>query len=210
MTTPYGLEPQDAYGRHWLKVIQLLESGDTETRDRAHFAVAEEARRNLHRIKAKYVPTRPGTVPCDDDILHMALDQKKPQPNTPRARTLAMFSAWRTAVWKAEIENLASMLVAGRAVLTYRRLGCPKFAAELEQFLEDEHDVREPVPARPGELEAWAARGSRRMGVLSWELRNMERRPRVFTGPHPEDDDSTWADGQLPTIPDAADFQDPF
>lgn len=200
---PFGLSASDDYGKHWLKMMVALKSTDAKTRDRASFAIAEEARKNLHRLKPKVVPTRPAGVPCDDDILHAVLDQKKAMATTPRARMLAMYGAWRMAVQGAEGINAGSIMVAARAILTFRRLKLPKQAAEMEQFLEDEYDARTLMPDNLAKVDQWATNLARRMDVLSWELRNMERRPRQMVHSNPQDEQS-WANG-LPELPEGAD-----
>lgn len=207
---PFGLRPTDEYGKHWARVMGALSSPDRATRDRAAFAIAEEVRRNPHRVKAAYIPTRPESLGTDDEILAEFLDQKKPAANTPRARMRALFGAWRAAVWKAEAANAANIVTIVRAIHTFRRLNLETYAAQLERYLEDEYDLRARVPDDAGDVEPFASRLAERRDVLSWELRGLRRRPRSFATSSPDDDETVWKQGTLPTIPSPDDFEPPF
>lgn len=201
---PFGIpEPRDNYGRYWWKVIQAIGSPDQNISDRAHFAIAEHCRRNLHRFRKQAIPERPGTVPEDDDeILHAIIDQKKAQTHTQRQRMIAMFSSWRYAVWKVEVANQAKIETLMNAVHTFRRLEIEEMALEVESFLEDEYDLRESVPENLGTARTLAGRLSADYEKLSWELRCLERRPIRYDGPL-DDDDDEWREKGLPSLPGA-------
>lgn len=192
------LSAPDAYGRHWSKVVEELDNKDGAIADRAQYAIAEECRRNLHRVKRRTTPQRPASVPDDDeDLLVLMQKGRKAQPDR---RTLAMFAAWRTAVWNVEINNQATILVAMRAVLTYRRLGLVAEAREVEQHLEDVFDLVDAVPDNYFECVQLSERISRDMETLPWELRHGHRRPVVYADEHPEDD-RWWQEEKLPELP---------
>lgn len=193
-------KPADAYGQYWWKIIQALDSPDAATRDRAHFAIADQCRKNLHRFKKKPVPVRPGTVGSDEEILHAVLDMQAPKNKTQRKRMLAMFGSWRYAAWGVELQNQAGVETCINAIHTFRRLGIDDMAAEVEAFLEDEYDMKERVPDTIGEARELAARITKDWTTLSWELRNMERRPYSYDGPL-DDDDEDWQSKDLPEIP---------
>jgi hypothetical protein len=76
---------------------------------------------------------------------------------------------------------------------------------EMEQFLEDEYDMKGEAPGELSDMESFAASLVVRHDIMSWELRHMERRIEVWTGASPDDDDSAWRDGELPELP-----ADPF
>lgn len=215
MNEPSHIDPgalggaRSSYGAHWLKVIREVTGDDPTLRDRAAYAVAEEARINIRRLSPVGIPRRPGSIPdTDEEILEQALDARKTAKNSPRGKMLAMLGIWRNAVWSAEDRNAGKVLVLLRAHHTFRRLSLGGPENQIVTFLTDEYSLRDEIPPPPYSMSRLAKKLTTRFDALSWELRHMERLEDEVDGAHPEDDNSMWKMEALPEIPKSS--QDEF
>lgn len=167
-------------------ILRDLASSDPDVRLSARFAVADDVRRNLHRHKRKSAPTCPVRLPAEGDLLAILAKRHRFRSAEDRG-VVKLFVLWRDSVYRVEHTNEATLRALFEAVITFRELKLPDFAAEVLEHLEVEFEVEYVAPDR----RAWnLERRAREYETLSPALRTGEKPERIPSTAHPEDDDT--------------------
>lgn len=189
-----GAVPQTGEFRGYAQILKQLSSKDPKVRQRARFAVSDDARRNLHRFKQRTLPSFPRRLPPESVLMGILKKRGKQRSATDKA-SVRLFVGWRTAVIRAEHSNEATLRALFQAVATFRELELPDYTVQILEHLEIEFEIEFVPEPRFWQLE----RLTRDFKTLSVNLRRGEyvKKPKKTT--HPEDDD-TALQGDL-TIP---------
>lgn len=192
--------------RGYSGLLRALTSDDPDARRRARFALADDTRRNLHRLKRTAIPSYPHRLPPESVLMAILQKRGKKRSATDRPSVL-LFVKWRAAVERAEHANAGMLRGLFEAVEMFRALELPAYAVEILEHLELEYEV-EAVPAR----DEWNfERITRDYETLSLNLRRGSYEKRRSKPKHPEDDDSALrGDVEIPAPGSSPDPDDAF